>query len=104
MWITSASDRPRCRSSEGCGDVLGPTVRSRTHRSQRGAGLGSLAGGAPAGATGNQVAARQEAIGRTVAEANRGDPVVAMRVDASAMGAVWTERGAPGSAAGAETP
>jgi uncharacterized protein YbjQ (UPF0145 family) len=93
VLIVTTNDIPGWEIQCVCGEVFGPTVRSRNAFAQFGAGLKSMFGGEPQGMTKNLAESRNEAFARLIAEArNRGgNAIVAMRFDTTEIGDVWTE-------------
>jgi uncharacterized protein YbjQ (UPF0145 family) len=92
VLIVTTNDIPGWEIQRVCGEVFGPTVRSRNAFAQFGAGLKSMFGGEPQGMTKNLAESRNEAFARLIAEArNRGgNAIVAMRFDTTEIGDVWT--------------
>jgi len=100
MLVSTMNDVPGHRIDQALGEVFGLTVRSRNIGSQFGAMLKSVTGGELRGMTTNLENSRQEAIDRHIAaaEARGANAVIAMRFDTSALGDVWTEVCAYGTA------
>src|SRR5207237_8873197 len=87
------NDIPGHEVEEVFGEVFGLTVRSRNIGSQLGAGLKSILGGELKGMTKALSDSRQQVIERMVEEAERkgANALMAMRFDASEMGANWND-------------
>jgi uncharacterized protein YbjQ (UPF0145 family) len=98
--ITTMNDLPGYRVVEVHGEVFGLITRSRNLFSNIGAGLRTLVGGEVRGWTKLLTRSREQAIERLL-EATRergGNAVIAMRFDASELGAGITEVVAYGTA------
>ena len=100
MLITTMNDVPGHEITDVYGEVFGLTVRSRNAFSQMGAGFKSMFGGELKGMTKALAESREEVISRMVeeAEAKGANAIVAMRLDTSEMGEMWTEICAYGTA------
>lgn len=100
MLISTANDIPGYRITNVYGEVFGLTVRSRNAFSQWGAGLKSMVGGELKGMTRALVDSRNQVTERMVGEAEKhgANAIVAMRFDTSAIGDLWTEVCAYGTA------
>jgi uncharacterized protein YbjQ (UPF0145 family) len=98
--ISTMNDIPGYRVAEVHGEVFGLITRSRNVFSNIGAGLRTLVGGEVRGWTKLLTRSREQAIERLI-EATRergGNAVIAMRFDASELGAGITEVVAYGTA------
>ena len=100
ILITTMNDVPGYRITEVHGEVFGLVTRSRNLFSNIGAGLRTLVGGEIRGWTKLLTTSREQAIERMKAATTErgGNAVIAMRFDASELGAGITEVVAYGTA------
>jgi uncharacterized protein YbjQ (UPF0145 family) len=98
--ITTGNSFPERETMQTLGEVFGLTVRSRNIGSSIGSGFKSLVGGELKGLTKSLATSRTEAVERMIDEATAkgANAIVAMRFDTSAMGDVFTEVCAYGTA------
>ena len=100
ILITTMNDIPGYRVTSVQGEVFGLTTRSRNLFSNIGAGLRTLVGGEVKGWTKLLMRSREEAVERMKQATTErgGNAVIAMRFDASELGAGITEIVAYGTA------
>jgi uncharacterized protein YbjQ (UPF0145 family) len=100
LLITTMNDIPGYRVTEVHGEVFGLTTRSRNVFSNIGAGLRTLVGGEVRGWTKLLTRSREQAVERLkqATVEHGGNAVIAMRFDASELGAGITEVVAYGTA------
>ena len=100
VFIVTTNDVPGYRIEAVLGEVIGVTVRSRNIGQNMMASFRSIGGGELPELTQNLYQSRQEATSRMIAEATSkgGTAIVGVRFDTSAIGEMWSEVCAYGTA------